>query len=354
LSIGQNGRANGDYSVSLGNGSSSDFLQSVAIGRNAATYLTNQFVFGTTAQTYVLPGITSSLSTSRQVAPTGIVTTNAAGELASDNTFYGASFGSLTSISSFGDFLGELDARLTDGIPTAGQPPAMAAPVSFNMELASIAPEATATADIASAPVTELPGSDLPLSMTTEQNTIDIAANRVDIDANTAAIDVNTGNIATNTAGIATNAEGIVTIAEGVSTNSAAITTNSDAIALNTTGVSENRTAIASNTSNISANAARIGLAETAIQSNASEIVRINEEVSDLSSGLAAVASLPDMYLSPNAKWSAAGGVGFYGDDVGVGATLAVRGNDNWAFGASVATAGEKTTGKVQVRYEGF
>ena len=51
---------------------------------------------------------------------------------------------------------------------------------------------------------------------------------------------------------------------------------------------------------------------------------------------------------------AAIGGIDFYGDDVDVGATLAFRGNDNWAFGASVATAGEEATGKHQVRYEGF
>ena len=60
------------------------------------------------------------------------------------------------------------------------------------------------------------------------------------------------------------------------------------------------------------------------------------------------------MYLSPDAKWAASGGVGFYGDDVGVGATLAIRASNNIAFGASVASAGEKATGKLQVRYEGF
>ena len=82
--------------------------------------------------------------------------------------------------------------------------------------------------------------------------------------------------------------------------------------------------------------------------------MRNTEEISDLSSGLAAVASLPDMYLSPNAKWSAAGGVGIYGDDVGVGATLAIRASRNFAIGASVASAGDQATGKLQVRYEGF
>ena len=60
------------------------------------------------------------------------------------------------------------------------------------------------------------------------------------------------------------------------------------------------------------------------------------------------------MYLSPNAKWSAAGGVGIYGDDVGVGATLAIRASHNFAIGASVASAGDQATGKLQVRYEGF
>ena len=42
------------------------------------------------------------------------------------------------------------------------------------------------------------------------------------------------------------------------------------------------------------------------------------------------------------------------GDEVGFGATLAIRGNKNWAFGGSTAFGGEQVTGKVQVRYEGF
>ena len=60
------------------------------------------------------------------------------------------------------------------------------------------------------------------------------------------------------------------------------------------------------------------------------------------------------MYLSPGAKWSASGGTAVYDGDFGFGATLAVRGNKNWAFGASAATGGSQVTGKVQVRYEGF
>jgi len=36
-----------------------------------------------------------------------------------------------------------------------------------------------------------------------------------------------------------------------------------------------------------------------------------------------------------------------------VGATLAIRGNDDWTMGASLGMGGSKTTGKLQIRYEG-
>ena len=66
------------------------------------------------------------------------------------------------------------------------------------------------------------------------------------------------------------------------------------------------------------------------------------------------MAALPDMYLSPGAKWSASGGISAYGDEVGFGATLAIRGNDNWAIGASAGMGGDEATGKLQIRYEKF
>ncbi|MGJ8564892.1 MAG: hypothetical protein ACSHXY_15470, partial [Alphaproteobacteria bacterium] len=62
----------------------------------------------------------------------------------------------------------------------------------------------------------------------------------------------------------------------------------------------------------------------------------------------------PDMYLNSDEKWSAAGGISAYGGEVGVGGTIAVRGNKNWSFGASAGFGGDQTTGKVQVRYGGF
>ena len=68
----------------------------------------------------------------------------------------------------------------------------------------------------------------------------------------------------------------------------------------------------------------------------------------------AAVAALPDMFLPANAKWSAAGGFATFGDEVGFGATLAIRGNENWSFGGSAALGGSEATTKVQVHYAGF
>ena len=126
------------------------------------------------------------------------------------------------------------------------------------------------------------------------------------------------------------------------------------AIASNTAGVSTNATAISANGLAISNNSQAIALNSGAISDNTALILSNQDEISDLSEGLAAVAALPDMYLSPDAKWAASGGVGFYGGDTGFGGTLAIRGNKNWAMGGSVGFGGGQTTGKVQIRYEGF
>ena len=108
------------------------------------------------------------------------------------------------------------------------------------------------------------------------------------------------------------------------------------------------------NRGNIAGNSSRIDQAFTQIDANSDRILQNIEEISDLSQGLSAVAALPDVYLNPREKWSAAGGAAVYGDDVGFGAAIAIRGNDNWSFGASGAIGGDQATGKVQVRYGGF
>jgi hypothetical protein len=130
---------------------------------------------------------------------------------------------------------------------------------------------------------------------------------------------------------------------------------------LNLQDAASNLLLIEQNTANISANRAdidrnstRIDEAFVQISANADGILTNAVKLDDLEQGLAAVAALPDMYLSPNAKWSAAGGFAAYGDKVGFGGTIAIRGDDNWSFGGSVGLGGEQATGKVQVRYEGF
>jgi len=118
--------------------------------------------------------------------------------------------------------------------------------------------------------------------------------------------------------------------------------------------IAANSAAIEVNRQEIARNAQRIDQAFNAIDANSTAIQANALQISDLEEGLAAVAALPDMYLSPGANWSASGGLSAVGDEVGFGATMAIRGDDNWSFGASVGMAGDEATGKVQVRFEKF
>jgi len=146
---------------------------------------------------------------------------------------------------------------------------------------------------------------------------------------------------------IATNAEGVAVNAEANDRQDVDIATNREAIVTNTAQTQNNAVAILANSNVIAEN-------RDLIDRNFALGLSNQEAILDLEDGLAAVVALPDMYLSPKAKWAASGGLGFYGGSVGVGATLVIRGNDNWAMGASIGTGGSSTTGKVQVCYEGF
>ena len=125
-------------------------------------------------------------------------------------------------------------------------------------------------------------------------------------------------------------------------------------IATNTAGITANANNIATNAAAILTNSQRLDGFASQIEALGTTIASNTEAINDLEGGLAAVAALPDMYLSPRAKWAASGGIAAYGDEIGFGGTLAVRGNENWAMGASVGFGGDKTTGKLQIRYEGF
>jgi hypothetical protein len=84
---GNNASANGTSSTAIGAGATvaAGTVDSTAIGAGARTLLTQQMVLGTADQSITAPGIDSNLSRSRQSGPLGIVTSDAFGNLASDN-----------------------------------------------------------------------------------------------------------------------------------------------------------------------------------------------------------------------------------------------------------------------------
>jgi len=80
---GDNATASGSLSTAIGPGSSATFANSTAIGTGAATTRTNQVAIGTGSNTYTLAGINSAASLAAQSGTLRVVTTDAAGNLAS-------------------------------------------------------------------------------------------------------------------------------------------------------------------------------------------------------------------------------------------------------------------------------
>lgn len=83
--FGVNASASGTNATAIGAGASAAYNNSTAVGQGATTTRANQLVLGTASQTVSAPGINSDLSRSRQSGPLGIVTSDNAGNLASDN-----------------------------------------------------------------------------------------------------------------------------------------------------------------------------------------------------------------------------------------------------------------------------
>ena len=82
--VGYLASASGANSSAFGNGASASFANSAAFGAGATTTRANQQVFGTVNNTITAPGITSDASRAAQSGPVEFVTTDAAGNLASD------------------------------------------------------------------------------------------------------------------------------------------------------------------------------------------------------------------------------------------------------------------------------
>jgi len=81
---GDNSTATGANSTAVGPSATATADGSAAFGYGAVALLADQQVFGTSSNTYVWPGITSSLSRSRQSGPLELMTTDSAGNLGSD------------------------------------------------------------------------------------------------------------------------------------------------------------------------------------------------------------------------------------------------------------------------------
>ena len=92
VAIGNGAVASGGGSTALGPLSSATHDGSTALGASATTTRSDQVMIGTGFNTYTLPGLTSGLSTAAQSGPTALVTTDAAGNLASDG---GSTFASI-------------------------------------------------------------------------------------------------------------------------------------------------------------------------------------------------------------------------------------------------------------------
>ena len=92
VALGASSVSTGGLSTALGTFASATFDGSTALGASATTTRSGQVMIGTGFNTYTLPGLTSGLSTAAQSGPTALVTTDAAGNLASDG---GSTFASI-------------------------------------------------------------------------------------------------------------------------------------------------------------------------------------------------------------------------------------------------------------------
>ncbi|MGH1406351.1 MAG: hypothetical protein ACRBBJ_07325 [Rhodomicrobiaceae bacterium] len=82
--IGSNSKGNAEDTTVVGSNAEANARGAAAFGRGAVATLTDQQVFGTSSNTYKTPGITSDKSRSRQVGRLQLTTTDAYGNLASD------------------------------------------------------------------------------------------------------------------------------------------------------------------------------------------------------------------------------------------------------------------------------
>ena len=141
---------------------------------------------------------------------------------------------------------------------------------------------------------------------------------------------------------------------------SATTAANSAAIAVNNQNTIDNVRAINFNTASINANTVGIGNNSAAIANNTARLNFNDERITEVREGLAAIASVPDLYLNVNETWTAAGGVSLYddgagGSETGFGGGVQFRSSteDNWSVGAAGSVSGGAYSVRVQARIGG-
>jgi len=165
-----------------------------------------------------------------------------------------------------------------------------------------------------------------------------------------------TGTTLVSRADYLPTAGGTSMVSEGVTyvTNSSIFSnmlTNADNIATNAESISINAGRIFVNSERIASNVALINANSGLISSNTDMILQNTGELRRVTRGIAGVAALPDMFLASDETMAISGGVGFFGDQIGLGVTAAQRLNNSWSFGASIAVADDIATGKLQARW---
>jgi hypothetical protein len=121
--LGQGAQATANNATALGQGSSATHTNAIALGQGVQTARANQVAIGNSANTTTVAGITSQASRTAQSGATEIVTSDGAGNLATDGGATAASIGwNTTSIAANTASIRRLDGRIDenrDGVAMA-------------------------------------------------------------------------------------------------------------------------------------------------------------------------------------------------------------------------------------------
>ncbi|MCF6222020.1 MAG: hypothetical protein L3J65_12995, partial [Robiginitomaculum sp.] len=105
------------------------------------------------------------------------------------------------------------------------------------------------------------------------------------------------------------------------------------------------------NSNRIASNVALINTNSGLIASNTDMILSNTAEIKNLTKGLAGVVALPTVFLDADKDSAIAGGIGFFGGEIGLGITGTKRVNNSWSVGASIAVSDDVATGRIQAQW---